>query len=44
MNYVLKYPGAKWDVASWVISFFPPHSPGFVGAPVGIAGAPRESN
>ena len=25
MNCVLKYPGAKWGVASWVISFFPPH-------------------
>ena len=25
MNCVVKYPGAKWGVASWVISFFPPH-------------------
>ena len=25
MNCVLKYPGAKWGIAPWVISFFPPH-------------------
>lgn len=25
MNAILKYPGAKWRIASWIISFFPPH-------------------
>ena len=25
MKSVLKYPGAKWSIASWVISFFPEH-------------------
>lgn len=25
MNAVIKYPGAKWSVADWIISFFPPH-------------------
>lgn len=25
MKSVLKYPGAKWRIASWVLSFFPPH-------------------
>lgn len=25
MNAVLKYPGAKWSIAEWVISHFPPH-------------------
>lgn len=25
MNCVLKYPGAKWGIAPWVISFFPKH-------------------
>lgn len=25
MKSVLKYPGAKWGIASWVLSFFPPH-------------------
>lgn len=25
MNCVLRYPGAKWGGASWVIGFFPPH-------------------
>lgn len=22
---VLKYPGAKWSIADWIISYFPPH-------------------
>lgn len=25
MNAVLKYPGAKWSLAHWIISHFPPH-------------------
>lgn len=25
MNSVLKYPGAKWCIASWIISYFPKH-------------------
>lgn len=25
MNPILKYPGAKWRLADWVISFMPPH-------------------
>ena len=25
MNAVIKYPGAKWSLASWIISHFPPH-------------------
>ena len=25
MNCVLKYPGAKWRLAEWIVSFFPPH-------------------
>lgn len=23
MNAVLKYPGAKWSIANWIIDFFP---------------------
>ena len=26
MKPVLKYPGAKWNLAQWIISFFPPHT------------------
>lgn len=25
MNSVIKYPGAKWSLAQWIISKFPPH-------------------
>ena len=25
MNAVIKYPGAKWSLAQWIISKFPPH-------------------
>lgn len=25
MNAVIKYPGAKWSLADWIISHFPPH-------------------
>lgn len=25
MNAVLKYPGAKWSLAEWIIRHFPPH-------------------
>ena len=25
MKAILKYPGAKWRIADWVISHFPPH-------------------
>ena len=25
MNRILKYPGAKWGVSSWIINFFPKH-------------------
>lgn len=25
MNAILKYPGAKWSIAEWIISHFPPH-------------------
>ena len=25
MNAILKYPGAKWSLAEWIISHFPPH-------------------
>lgn len=25
MNAVIKYPGAKWSLAEWIISHFPPH-------------------
>ena len=25
MNRILKYPGAKWGISSWIISFFPKH-------------------
>lgn len=26
MKPVLKYPGAKWNIAKWIISHFPPHT------------------
>ena len=26
MNPILKYPGAKWRIAEWIIRFMPPHS------------------
>lgn len=25
MKAVMKYPGSKWSIAEWIISFFPPH-------------------
>lgn len=25
MNAVIKYPGAKWSLANWIIDHFPPH-------------------
>lgn len=25
MNAILKYPGSKWSIANWIISFFPEH-------------------
>ena len=25
MKSVIKYPGAKWSVAQWIIAHFPPH-------------------
>lgn len=25
MNAIMKYPGAKWSIADWIISFFPKH-------------------
>lgn len=25
MNSILKYPGSKWSIADWIISFFPEH-------------------
>lgn len=25
MNAILKYPGSKWSIADWIISFFPEH-------------------
>lgn len=25
MNAVMKYPGAKWALAEWIIAHFPPH-------------------
>ncbi len=25
MNAVIKYPGAKWSIAQWIISHFPKH-------------------
>ena len=25
MNAVIKYPGSKWNIADWIISFFPEH-------------------
>lgn len=25
MKSILKYPGAKWRIADWIISHFPPH-------------------
>ena len=25
MKAVMKYPGSKWSIARWIISFFPPH-------------------
>ncbi|MDE6912483.1 MAG: DNA adenine methylase, partial [Lachnospiraceae bacterium] len=25
MKAVLKYPGSKWSLADWIISFFPEH-------------------
>lgn len=25
MKAVMKYPGSKWSIANWIISFFPPH-------------------
>lgn len=24
VNAVLKYPGAKWSIAEWIIGYFPP--------------------
>ncbi len=26
MKAVMKYPGSKWSIAEWIISFFPPHN------------------
>src|SRR5690554_1056987 len=26
MKPVLKYPGSKWNIAKWIISFMPPHT------------------
>lgn len=37
MNPILKYPGAKWRVSSWITSFFPPHE-GYVDAFFGSGG------
>ncbi|WP_349772853.1 DNA adenine methylase [Lacrimispora xylanisolvens] len=25
MKAVMKYPGSKWSIADWIISFFPDH-------------------
>lgn len=25
MNAILKYPGAKWGLSKWILSFFPDH-------------------
>ena len=25
LNAIIKYPGAKWGIAEWIISHFPPH-------------------
>lgn len=25
MNAIMKYPGSKWSMADWIISFFPEH-------------------
>ena len=25
MKAIVKYPGGKWGLAKWIISFFPPH-------------------
>lgn len=25
MNAIMKYPGAKWALAEWIIAHFPPH-------------------
>lgn len=25
MNAIMKYPGSKWSIADWIVSFFPPH-------------------
>lgn len=25
MNAIVKYPGSKWSIANWIISYFPPH-------------------
>ena len=25
MKAVMKYPGSKWSISNWIISFFPPH-------------------
>lgn len=25
MKAIMKYPGSKWSLAEWIISFFPPH-------------------
>lgn len=25
MNAIIKYPGSKWSLVDWIISFFPPH-------------------
>ena len=25
MKAILKYPGSKWSIAKWIISFFPEH-------------------
>ena len=25
MKAVVKYPGSKWGIAEWIISFFPEH-------------------
>lgn len=25
MKAVMKYPGSKWGISNWIISFFPPH-------------------
>ncbi len=46
MNAILKYPGSKWSIADWIISFFPEHHSyldGFFGSGAVLFNKPRSN-